>query len=197
MSKNRENVTWQSPNGTWNLGFFKVLSNSFDEDSYDSEWNVDYDYDVFEWVSIGHSSARAADDSWNGPNPGTGRIVTDSEAVAEFDVMAKCYLNPAFAKKLQEEKTSAALAKHFTALQEKCEQASWFAGATVHISVGSDEEAVATGFGMFTSHTGRLVEKGNWLMVDDVKVWDKANSKFNLSIYDIRQQVVARSRYSW
>ena len=64
-SFNRENVSWQSPNGTWNLGFFEVVW----EGDEDPEWEVEYDFDHFEWVSTGHDTQNEADDAWDGSNP--------------------------------------------------------------------------------------------------------------------------------
>lgn len=70
MSFNRENVTWQSKDGTWNLGFFKVIEPWSYDDNYDPEWDVEYDFSVFEWVSTGHHTMDAATQSWPGANPG-------------------------------------------------------------------------------------------------------------------------------
>lgn len=89
MSFNRENVTWQSANGTWNLGFYTVHESfGFGDD--------DDDYDSFEWVTTGHATKDAAQSSWKGSNPGAWRIVTYSaesdEHVAELDEMARRYV---------------------------------------------------------------------------------------------------------
>lgn len=67
MSFHRENIIWQSKNGTWNRGFFTVAWVDYDGDP---EWDVEYDFDSFEWVSTGHPSEEAAHRSWNGANPG-------------------------------------------------------------------------------------------------------------------------------
>lgn len=92
MSMNRENVTWQSEDGLWNLGMYTVLDgNIFDED-YDPEWDVDYDFSSFWWVSTGHRTEEAAFDSWHGSNPGGSTVVAHSpesaEDCARFDQMA-------------------------------------------------------------------------------------------------------------
>ncbi len=70
MSFHRENVTWQSEDGTWSLGFFEVYSYDSGDDDYDPEWDVDYDYDSFQWVSTGHPTREAAGAAWDGSNPG-------------------------------------------------------------------------------------------------------------------------------
>jgi hypothetical protein len=69
MSFNRENVTWQSEDGTWNLGFLEVVWVG-----EDPEWDVEYG-DGFDWVSTGHSSQEAAYAAWDGANPGGGWVV--------------------------------------------------------------------------------------------------------------------------
>jgi hypothetical protein len=71
MSKNRENVVWQSEDGTWGRGFYSFYSTGdpSDED-YDDEWDVEYDQDSFNWVSVGHATEEEAERAWNGANPG-------------------------------------------------------------------------------------------------------------------------------
>lgn len=82
MSFNRENIIWQSKNGLWNIGFFAIhesmISYSNDDD-YDSEWDVDYDYERFSWASWGHTTADKAFASWKGANPGMTREFPYSE----------------------------------------------------------------------------------------------------------------------
>jgi hypothetical protein len=81
MSKNRENITWQSEDGKWNIGFYDFQENR-DGDDYDSEWDVDYN-DKFHWVSAGHASAQQARNAWRGANPGGGSEMAYSEANAK------------------------------------------------------------------------------------------------------------------
>lgn len=96
MSKTRENVTWQSPDGTWNRGFYECYTTGdYDDPDFDHEWDVDYHYDVFEWVSAGHATSDAANNAWGGVNPGVRHIVTfdpaNSQSVQQaedFDNMA-------------------------------------------------------------------------------------------------------------
>ncbi len=93
MSFNRDNVAWQSPNGTWNLGFYTVHEGyGYGDDDYDPEWDVDYDYGSFEWVSTGHPNLDAAWASWNGANPGMWDTENGVERVAALDAMAAEYL---------------------------------------------------------------------------------------------------------
>lgn len=71
MSHHHENVIWQSADGTWSRGFFQRERSfgSHNEDD-DPEWDDDYDYDTFEWVSAGHRTASEAAAAWHGSNPG-------------------------------------------------------------------------------------------------------------------------------
>jgi hypothetical protein len=69
MSKNRENVIWQSEDGTWNRGFYDFYYINEDDDDFDDEWDVEYT-DDFGWVSLGHATEEAAYESWDGCNPG-------------------------------------------------------------------------------------------------------------------------------
>ena len=87
MSFNRENVIWESADGTWNRGFFRVRWTGDDP-----EWDVEYDYDSFEWVSTGHADERSAHNSWHGSNPGGYDLIAydnNPEWCDEYDEMAQ------------------------------------------------------------------------------------------------------------
>lgn len=77
MSFNRENVAWQSQDGTWNRGFYEVLWVG-----EDPEWDVEYGSD-FEWVTTGHATEEASWAAWDGANPGGGWVVAHSEETAD------------------------------------------------------------------------------------------------------------------
>lgn len=75
MSKNRENVTWESADGTWSIGFFSyTFLGSYSDPNFDDEWNVEYDFSRFNWVSTGHRTEQEATDAWDGANPGGSSI---------------------------------------------------------------------------------------------------------------------------
>ena len=87
MSFNRDNVVWQSEDGTWSRGFFGA-----DVYGDDPEWDVEYDYQRFEWASTGHRTERSAEDSWHGANPGMHTIwlhAADPDRCRNFDGMAQ------------------------------------------------------------------------------------------------------------
>ena len=69
MSLHRENIIWPTRDGTWSIGFYDFTSESWKED-FDYEWDVEYDFSKFNWVSTGHQSSEAAQNAWTGPNPG-------------------------------------------------------------------------------------------------------------------------------
>lgn len=92
MSKNRENVTWQTVDGTWGNGHYAVFPGNIDDDDYDDEWDVDYDFSAFYWASTGHPTPEAAEAAWHGANPGAARHVArtgdDVALCDQLDAMA-------------------------------------------------------------------------------------------------------------
>lgn len=93
MSFNRENVIWQSADGTWNRGFYTVHDTGDWGDDYDPEWDVEYDTSSFEWVATGLATEQGAIDVWDGANPGGWSFVRwCPEMAAEcerYDTMVK------------------------------------------------------------------------------------------------------------
>ena len=83
MSCNRENVAWKSLDGTWNQGFY-----DYTVWGEDHEWDVDYDYTRFHWLSRGHISMESARNSWKGSNPGMWTVENDPEQVRELEKLA-------------------------------------------------------------------------------------------------------------
>ena len=67
MSVSRDNVVWQSADGTWSRGFY-AEDRWYPDD--DGEPEVEFRHDEFDWVSTGHPTEDAAADSWHGANPG-------------------------------------------------------------------------------------------------------------------------------
>jgi hypothetical protein len=84
MSLNRENVIWKSKNGTWNIGFFDYFRTGDDH-----EWDVEYDFNSFNWCSTGHNTEREAHSAWKGANPGGTTIYREPSAETDqYDEMA-------------------------------------------------------------------------------------------------------------
>lgn len=109
MSVNRENVTWQSSNGKWNLAFYDFYNVRGDDDEdFDPEWDVEYT-DDFNWVSTGHATREAADNSWMGANPGGGTHIEftpeNAKYCAALDAKAAAF-------RIAQDKAVAELAAH-------------------------------------------------------------------------------------
>ncbi|WP_282795754.1 hypothetical protein [Streptomyces sp. CC224B] len=89
MSYNRDNVTWQSANGTWNIGFwrFEYTGDGTDED-FDAEWDVEYSHDGFWFLSTGHATPEAAMDAYcqEEPNPGMTLLIPQDDPQAADDI---------------------------------------------------------------------------------------------------------------
>jgi hypothetical protein len=90
VSFHRENITWQSQNGAWNFAFYDGFVTGDDP-----EWDVEYDFNAFSWVTTGWPSQKAAQRAWKGANPGGGNLLEDpsSPKSAELDEMAKAATN--------------------------------------------------------------------------------------------------------
>jgi hypothetical protein len=87
MSVNRENVVWQSADGTWSIGVF-----DFWQTGEDHEWDVEYDRNSFMFLSTGHATDENAMDAWDGANPGGHSVYAftpeNAAAIARFNELA-------------------------------------------------------------------------------------------------------------
>ena len=89
MSFNRENVTWQSKDGTWNMAFFRVTWEGSEADGYDPEWDVEYDYKEFNLYAFA-TKQPTPDSAYEvatrrTSNPGGTYIVSRAVNAAECD----------------------------------------------------------------------------------------------------------------
>lgn len=104
MSYHHDNVVWQSPDGTWNRGFFQedyLTCGGHEDECGDEthEWCREFDQSQFMWVSTGHPTQDSSIAAWNGANPGSMTIYAydpnnpaSIEAIEEFeDIAAKKY----------------------------------------------------------------------------------------------------------
>lgn len=204
MSRDRMNIVWQSEDGSWNIGFYANYPINSDSDDYDDEWDVEYDFDEFEWASTGHRDAESARRSWRGVNPGGSQETTfarNPEAVVQYDRMAKFYLDPAFKaaelKKENDEKNEA----HFANLKTELEKNYRYAGLPVRVTT-ADPETVHTQMGMTTSYSGHLKEKNGWLVLvewerEDIPVYNITEGVFAPNIHAIRDATPVRSYGRW
>lgn len=102
MSFNRENVTWQSKDGTWNMAFFRTTWVGSEADGYDPEWDVEYDYTEFD-LHVHATGKSSPDEAYEDvvrrtSNPGGGWVVSrqmDSEACDKYDAMLAAVMEAA------------------------------------------------------------------------------------------------------
>lgn len=125
MSCNRENITWETKDGKWNIGFyaFHEVAPEDDED-FDYEWDVEYDNDTFWFVSTGHATSQQAMDAYcrQHSNPGGGWASSykgNSKQNKEYDVILFAFQHPEEARKLQEKKARAEFRKEQAKLAAK------------------------------------------------------------------------------
>lgn len=177
MSFHRENVIWQSRDKTWNCGFFRVLDrnmSSYSDEDYDPEWDVDYDYSVFEWVSTGHNDKDEAWGAWTGPNPGSWTVLnyakdTASEC-ADYDEMVKCFRDPVYAaKKAKKDSRKLIVDTQKSLLSKKSSHAVLREGARVVVYVDNNS--------LSQSASGFLVRNGDWLMLGKQRVYNVETGK--------------------
>lgn len=160
MSHHHENVIWQSPNGTWNRGFYERIRPAFTDEDYDSEWDDDFDFERFEWASTGLASEQAAVDSWPGPNPGGWTVYADPtpQELSGFESALLWLRDP-----------KAALKEARKAWLDECAQrireADPKPGQRVRVVYSAHEEQIGFGGTVYTGHLvtndrGQLVISG-------------------------------------
>ncbi|MFJ4668861.1 hypothetical protein [Kitasatospora purpeofusca] len=96
MSLNRENVIWQTEQGTWSIGFFEFEYP--DHEDFDPEWDVEYDRSLFWWVSTGHADPDEAVEAYRAEhaNPGDASTCIEWSAdtgakIARYEEMATAW----------------------------------------------------------------------------------------------------------
>ncbi|KDN85705.1 hypothetical protein [Kitasatospora cheerisanensis] len=104
MSRTRENVTWQSKDGSWNIGFYAFTGHweygDGNHDEFDPEWDVDYHKDEFWFLSTGHPNPEAAYEAYcaEEPNPGYTMILAwtaeNASRIEELEAIAAAFAAP-------------------------------------------------------------------------------------------------------
>lgn len=105
MSFNRENITWESADGTWNLAFFQTLWVGREADGFDPEWDVQYDYSEFD-VYVYATKQATPDAAYEHilrytSNPGGTNLVSrvmNTEACEKYDAMLAAAIGKAILK---------------------------------------------------------------------------------------------------
>lgn len=200
MSRYHENVTWQDVSGKWAVGFFEELPSWGDEEER-SEFNMD----KFEFASTGHSSPLKAMDAWYGPNPGgTWEIAYSSEsreAIEEYNLMARAYRDPKFAKEWEDKKRRLKNRKHRAGLKKQLLESrdgapDKYSSFTIGLGDSPDFSHVFTDV--------RLKVSGDWLGFDEpkklknstkysfTKIWNTKTQSLGPRVVDIRRNAFAR-----
>lgn len=166
MSYNWENIIWQNADKTWGIGFYERIrhNNGYDNDSYDSEWDDDYDYEKFAHAANGFSSPEAAQRWWTGANPGSFHIASKRMTVKETKDLAdmvRAANNPAFAKELAEKQEKAKSAAFVKSVREKLRANEPVENKRYRIRISMS--SLPSAYGMMQDHEVRLGKDGDWL----------------------------------
>lgn len=209
MSYNWANVTWQTKDGRWGVGFYDRISytDSWEDEDYDSEWDDEFDYDVFIHASTGHTSLDSAMKTWNGANPGHTNTYrynrANAKTIAEFEDMAKACNSPAYAKERADRIAKAEYTKRRKEVIAKMREKEPRAGRnTVTIGLSGGLNPYAGAYGILDT---TLVKDGDWLVgsrehtlksgkktVKKFKVW---NTKTRLPAKDILNAEAVNHRF--
>jgi hypothetical protein len=166
MSRYAENLIWQNADKTWGIGFYKRISRnvSGENESYDSEWDDDYDYEHFAHAANGFPSADAAQRWWTGANPGSFQIAAKKLTVKEtkeFADMVRAANNPAFSKELDAQRAKTASLTFIKNVRDKLRANEPVAYKTYRIRFSLSTLPAATG--MVEDHSVILTPEGDWL----------------------------------
>lgn len=191
MSWNHESVAWQSKDKTWSIGFYPSTFNGNEVDGDDPEWDVDYDYYRFEWVSTGHSTSDAARQAgynhygnFGSPDlfPWRKDLASD---IANFEEMALWHKNPEQAKLNLKKKVAKLNREHTAKLKEQFAEKNDFKGLYVTVIMKLDDQP-HTRLGASQGYTGYATVVGDWLMVDKAQVKNMKTGRLNRKLHEVR-----------
>jgi hypothetical protein len=193
MSCNRESVAWQSKDKTWSLGFYSYTPHGSEADGYDYEWDVEYDYNNFHWVSTGHKllqeAVRAGGRLFG--NTGSPQVLTwdkeNQKEIANCEEMALWHTSPEQAKLNLKNKEAKLRREHTAKLKEKFAENNDFKGCRVMVTLKLDD-ATYTRMGASQSTTDYARVDGDWLMVGKVQVKNMKTGRLNRKLHEITVQ---------
>lgn len=196
MSVNRENVVWQSKDGSWNRGFFAFEQVNEDSEDFDYEWDVEYDYGHFYWASTGHGTKAQAVNSWRGANPSSWDVSPyidgNKEENNHYDLMAEWVKNPAAEAKFIKKENASKNKQHFQKLVELMDEKHNFVGLNVHVSIAQNKDTAHSRLGSFHEYSGRIREADDMVGVVERGVfhelYNKKTKTFVASVHEIREQ---------
>lgn len=191
LSFNRENVIWQSADGSWNRGFFAV-ANQFGDDE---EWDVEYDYSKFSSVYTNLFSEEDAASCSNEPNPGGYSVIRDEAYVEKYDRMALFCVNPEAKAKFEENERQRKLEIHKTiTLPElfKDINPSWDNVRVTVVENACLAYTLMSEFGQpqsYRTYSGSLTRAGDWYTINGINVYNNDTGEFASNINSVRKDV--------
>lgn len=196
MSCNRDNVTWQSADKTWNAGFFSFTSFNTDSEDFDYEWDVDYNYDSFWFVTKGHKTPEAAQAAYtyDHMNPGGTTYVHyagNSADCKKYDRMAWVFLNPELARLEAEKIQRAAMRAHTRKLSTEVAGDSNLTNPHIKINITFKSDT-STMWGQSENLTGYPRLNGNWLTVEGHRYFNPSTGKVAPNVYSAKRAVDRR-----
>lgn len=202
MSCNRESVAWQSKDKSWSIGFYSFTSHGSESDGYDHEWDVEYDYHNFSWVSTGHKTSDEAERAGSRVhgNSGGSQVVRwhkdNLKEIASYEEMALWHTNPAQAELNLKKKEAKLRREHVAKLKEQFAENNDYKGLRVTVTLKVDK-ATYTRLGVSQSHTGYATVIGDWLMVEKVQVKNMKTGRLNSKLYEVRVDRAPSYGYSY
>lgn len=206
MSYHWENTIWQSKDGSWNRGFYKRISrsdspNAWDDDSYDSEWDDDFDFTAFDFVRTGFPSEAAAANWQPGANPGGYELqpyAGNARHAKHLDQLAHWHRHPEEKIKHDRLELLRKNREHFKGLQE-----TWTAEeirralssrVSLQAEVKGDERAYDY-LGMHSSVRGAFYQEGDWLMLEGKRIYNLKMDKFEKHVHKLERYTAPRFGY--
>ena len=202
MSYYWENVIWQSKDGSWNRGYFHRISMASspsawndDEYGYDSEWDDEFDFSYFDYLSTGMSSKDAAWDFEPQGNPGSANVIPyagNSKHCKHYDLMAHWHRNPAEKAKAQRKDHLRKVREHFKTLD-----AEWPSEAMEKIPASyasyfvviKGDERVYEQWGVSHEFIAPLRRDGDWLTVEGKRVYNLKTGRFDKRVHKFEKRV--------
>jgi hypothetical protein len=191
MSWNHESVAWQSKDKTWSIGFYPCTPHGSEDDGYDPEWDVEYDYNSFDFVSTGHTTSDEAEraGSKNYGNSGGSQILRwhkeNAAAIANCEEMALWHTNPEQAKLNLKKKNAKLTREHMQQLKELFAENNDYKGRRVTVTLKLDD-APYTLMGASRHFTGYATTEGDWLVVEKQKVKNLKSGRLNRKLHSIK-----------
>lgn len=207
MSYHWENTIWQSKDGSWNRGYFKRISrsdspNAWEDDSYDSEWDDDFDFSGFDYLQTGFRTLTDAQRWEPHGNPGGWDEITyagNSKECKHLDQLAHWHRHPDERKKHERRELLRKNREHFKALQAEWTPEAIRAAAADRFCkltavLKSDENAFEI-YGSSNSVSARFVENGDWLEIEGRRIYNLKTDKFEKHVHKLERYVAPRFGY--